>query len=305
MYPQTPLTEQRPPHTLHLDELATLEVVALLQQEDKQIAAAVENALPAIAALVDAVVEVLAAGGRLIYVGAGTSGRLGVLDASECPPTFGVDPRQVVGLIAGGDLALRHSIEGAEDNTQQAVQDLQAVALSAQDILIGIAASGSTPYTLAAMRYAHSRGAQVGCVVNTPHSAMQAIAHHPIVVLCGPEALTGSTRMKAGTAQKMVLNLISTAAMVQLGKVYENLMVDLLPSNAKLHARALHILCTIADVDPERAAAALERFSSVKRAAFALLTGTSDAEVDRLLAASNGHLKRALQAYARQTDNSP
>ncbi|MFZ4849329.1 MAG: N-acetylmuramic acid 6-phosphate etherase [Caldilinea sp.] len=305
MYPQTPLTEQRPPHTLHLDELATLEVVALLQQEDKQIAAAVENALPAIAALVDAVVEVLAAGGRLIYVGAGTSGRLGVLDASECPPTFGVDPRQVVGLIAGGDLALRHSIEGAEDNTQQAVQDLQAVALSAQDILIGIAASGSTPYTFAAMRYARSRGAQVGCVVNTPHSAMQAIAHHPIVVLCGPEALTGSTRMKAGTAQKMVLNLISTAAMVQLGKVYENLMVDLLPSNAKLRARALHILCTIADVDPERAAAALERFSSVKKAAFALLTGTSDAEVDRLLAASNGHLKRALQAYARQTDNSP
>lgn len=304
MYLQTPLTEERNPRTLRLDELATLEVVTVLQQEDKQIAAAVEKVLPAIAGLVDVVVDVLAAGGRLIYVGAGTSGRLGVLDASECPPTFGVDASQVVGLIAGGDAALRSSIEGAEDNVQEAVQDLQALNLGAQDIVVGIAASGSTPYTLAAMRYACSRGARVGCVVNTPNSAMEAVAHHPIVVLCGPEALTGSTRMKAGTAQKMVLNLISTAAMVRLGKVYENLMVDLLPSNAKLRTRAVQILCAIAGVGPDRAASALETFPSVKAAAFALLTGASGAEVDTLLAASDGHLKRALQAYARQTDQS-
>ncbi|MFN3335185.1 MAG: N-acetylmuramic acid 6-phosphate etherase [Caldilinea sp.] len=291
------ITEQRNPNTLTIDEMDALDIVTTINQEDARVAAAVELALYEIAALVDAATSALANGGRLIYVGAGTSGRLGVLDASECPPTFGADPRQIVGVIAGGERALRHSVEGAEDDAEQAVEDMKALGLCADDVVVGIAASGRTPYTLAAMQYARSIDAKVGCIVNNPHTAMEKVAHYPIVVLCGPEVITGSTRMKAGTAQKMVLNMISTATMIRLGKVYENLMIDVAPTNDKLRARAIHIIQTITDVDAEAAEQALDVYGSVKAAAFALLTGASDEAVHSALAASNGHLKRAVQAY--------
>ncbi len=294
------ITEQRNPNTLTIDEMDTLDIVTTINREDARVAAAVELALYEIAALVDAAAAALANGGRLIYVGAGTSGRLGVLDASECPPTFGADPRQIVGVIAGGERALRHSVEGAEDDTEQAVEDMKALGLCADDVVVGIAASGRTPYTLAAMHYARSIGAKVGCIVNNPHTPMEKAAHYPIVVLCGPEVITGSTRMKAGTAQKMVLNMISTATMIRLGKVYENLMIDVTPTNDKLRTRAVNIIQSITEASQTDAETALKTYGSVKAAAFALLTGASGEEVHTILAANDGHLKRAVQAYREQ-----
>ncbi|HHY55606.1 MAG TPA: N-acetylmuramic acid 6-phosphate etherase [Chloroflexi bacterium] len=292
------LTEQRNPNTLTIDEMSSLDLVTTINREDARVAAAVESALYEIAALVDATVMALTNGGRLIYVGAGTSGRLGVLDASECPPTFGIDPRLVVGVIAGGDHALRHAVEGAEDDAQQGEADMRALGLSADDVVVGIAASGRTPYTLGAMRYARSIGSKVGCIINNPGAEMAKVAHFPIVVLCGPEVVTGSTRMKAGTAQKMVLNMISTATMVRLGKVYENLMIDVAINNQKLRTRALNIICEITGANAATAESALEMHGSVKAAVFALLTGADHATTQTLLAEHDGHLKRALQAFA-------
>jgi N-acetylmuramic acid 6-phosphate etherase len=292
------ITEQRNPNTWTIDEMSTLDLVTTINREDARVAAAVEPALYEIAALVDATAAALANGGRLIYVGAGTSGRLGVLDASECPPTFSIDPRLVVGVIAGGDHALRHAVEGAEDDAQQGEADLRALGLCADDVVVGIAASGRTPYTLGAMRYARSIGSKVGCIVNNPGSEMEKVAHFPIVVLCGPEVITGSTRMKAGTAQKMVLNMISTATMIRLGKVYENLMIDVAITNQKLHARALNIIREITGADDLAAEEALAVHGSVKAAVFALLTGADYATTQVLLAEHGGHLKRALQAFA-------
>ncbi|MBE2236596.1 MAG: N-acetylmuramic acid 6-phosphate etherase [Caldilineaceae bacterium] len=291
------ITEQRNPNTLTIDELATPDLVALINAEDGRVAAAVEMALYEIAALVEATVAALAAGGRLIYVGAGTSGRLGVLDASECPPTFGTDPHQVVGVIAGGERALRHPVEGAEDDAQQGAEDMQALGVGADDVVVGIAASGRTPYTLGAIRYARNVDAKVGCIVNNPGSEMEQVAHYPIVVLCGPEIVTGSTRMKAGTAQKMVLNMITTATMIRLGKVYENLMIDVEISNRKLRTRALGIIREITGSDEEQATRALDEHGSVKAAVFALLTHADQATIRALLAAHDGHLKRAMQAF--------
>jgi len=292
------ITEQRNPSTLTIDEMTTLDLVTTINAEDARVAAAIEPVLYEIAALVDATAAALVNGGRLIYVGAGTSGRLGVLDASECPPTFGVDPRVVVGVIAGGERALRHAVEGAEDDAQQGEADMRALGLSADDVVVGIAASGRTPYTLGAMRYARGIGAKVGCIVNNPGSEMVQVAHFPIIVLCGPEVITGSTRMKAGTAQKLVLNMISTATMIRLGKVYENLMIDVEITNQKLRTRAIGIIREITGVDAMQAAQALDAYGSVKAAVFALLTG-ADAETARaLLAGNDGHLKRALHAFA-------
>ena len=295
------ITEQRNPATLTLDELATLDLVTAINVEDARVAAAVEASLYEIAACVDAAAAALAVGGRLIYTGAGTSGRLGVLDASECPPTFGVGPGQVVGVIAGGDFALRHSVEGAEDDAALGATDLQALGLGPEDVVIGIAASGRTPYTIGAMRYARSIGAKVGCIVNNPGSEMERIAHFPIVVLCGPEVVTGSTRMKAGTAQKMVLNMISTAVMVRLGKVYENLMIDVVASNEKLRGRATGIISEITGVETAVAAQALDACGSVKLAVFALLTGADAEAASKQLASNGGHLKRAIEAFRART----
>ena len=238
-------TEKINPATAHIDECTTLEMVTLINDEDKKIAQAVEKVLPEIARAVDAIAEKLSRGGRLFYIGAGTSGRLGVLDASECPPTFGVNPEMVQGLIAGGDGALRRAVEGAEDNRSLAAEDLSARNFNASDILVGITASGRTPYVLGGIDFAKNLGAitvGVSCVEN---SALAQVVDIAITPVTGAEALTGSTRMKAGTATKMVLNMLTTAAMIKLGKVRGNLMICVQATNDKLRDRLNRINDTL------------------------------------------------------------
>lgn len=288
------LTEKRNPQTLNIDELSSLEIVKKINEEDHQVPQAINKVLPVIALLVDEIVSAFKQGGRLIYIGAGTSGRLGVLDASECVPTFGTPAEQVIGIIAGGDKALRHALEGAEDNKKQAIEDLKAINLSNKDILVGIAASGRTPYTLSALAYANSLGTVTGCVVNSPQSAMEQEAQYAIVAESGPEVVTGSTRMKAGTAQKLVLNMLTTASMIQIGKVYSNLMVDVQPTNDKLVQRAKNIIAELTGVSPEEAAESLQTYKTPKAAILALLTSTEGDEVHRLLDKHDGHLKKAI-----------
>ena len=288
------LTEKRNPQTLNIDELSSLEIVKKINEEDHQVPQAINKVLPVIALLVDEIVSAFKQGGRLIYIGAGTSGRLGVLDASECVPTFGTPAEQVIGIIAGGDKALRHALEGAEDNKKQAIEDLKAINLSNKDILVGIAASGRTPYTLSALAYANSLGTVTGCVVNSPQSPMEQEAKYAIVAESGPEVVTGSTRMKAGTAQKLVLNMLTTASMIQIGKVYSNLMVDVQPTNDKLVQRAKNIIAELTGVSPEEAAESLQTYKTPKAAILALLTSTEGDEVHRLLDKHDGHLKKAI-----------
>ncbi|WP_442596212.1 N-acetylmuramic acid 6-phosphate etherase [Neobacillus sp. D3-1R] len=290
------LTETRNPHTTHIDEKTSLEIVTIINEEDQLVPQAITNELPKIAQLVDRIVEGLENNGRLIYVGAGTSGRLGVLDASECPPTYGTPFEQVIGIIAGGDTALRFPLEGAEDDAIQAEKDMEVLTLTKHDVLIGIAASGRTPYTISAMNQAKKAGATVGCIVNTLHSEMEQIADIPIVVQCGPEVITGSTRMKAGTSQKLVLNMLSTAAMIRLGKVYGNLMVDVQPSNEKLTQRAKDIIVEAANVTLKEAEKALAEYGSTKAAILSLVTGLQGEEVHQVLDQYNGHLKKAIQS---------
>ncbi|MED3878858.1 N-acetylmuramic acid 6-phosphate etherase [Priestia megaterium] len=288
------LTEKRNPQTLNIDELSSLEIVKKINEEDHQVPQAINKVLPVIALLVDEIVSAFKQGGRLIYIGAGTSGRLGVLDASECVPTFGTPAEQVIGIIAGGDKALRHALEGAEDNKKQAIEDLKAINLSNEDILVGIAASGRTPYTLSALAYANSLGTVTGCVVNSPQSPMEQEAKYAIVAESGPEVVTGSTRMKAGTAQKLVLNMLTTASMIQIGKVYSNLMVDVQLTNDKLVQRAKNIIAELTGVSPEEAAESLQTYKTPKAAILALLTSTEGDEVHRLLDKHDGHLKKAI-----------
>ncbi|MCM3792041.1 MULTISPECIES: N-acetylmuramic acid 6-phosphate etherase [Priestia] len=296
------LTEKRNPQTLNIDELSSLEIVKKINEEDHQVPQAINKVLPVIALLVDEIVSAFKQGGRLIYIGAGTSGRLGVLDASECVPTFGTPAEQVIGIIAGGDKALRHALEGAEDNKKQAIEDLKAINLSNKDILVGIAASGRTPYTLSALAYANSLGTVTGCVVNSPQSPMEQEAKYAIVAESGPEVVTGSTRMKAGTAQKLVLNMLTTASMIQIGKVYSNLMVDVQPTNDKLVQRAKNIIAELTGVSSEEAAEILQTYKTPKAAILALLTSTEGDEVHRLLDKHDGHLKKAIgEAMEQQT----
>ena len=235
-------TEQRNPRTMHIDSMSTLDMVRTVNQEDAAVTQAVETALPDIARLIDGICERLQNGGSLYYIGAGTSGRLGVLDASECPPTYGVSPLLVQGIIAGGDSALRDSSESAEDSPKNGKQDLLSHGFTSRDALVGLAASGRTPYVIGALDYARSIGALTGSVACVSHAAISSHAEIPIEAVTGPEVITGSTRMKAGTAQKLILNMISTCTMIKLGKVYQNLMVDVRPSNEKLVERSLGIL---------------------------------------------------------------
>lgn len=227
----TLITEQRNPNSMHVDSLSALEIVQLMNEEDKQVPLAIEKCLPLIAQAVERIVAAFQQGGRLVYIGAGTSGRLGVLDASECPPTFGVSPEMVKGIIAGGERALRHPIEGAEDSKAQAVVDLQTIQFSSKDVLVGIAASGRTPYVIGALEYAKSLGSVTVSIASNPNSAMANIVDIAIDTVVGPEVLTGSSRLKSGTAQKLVLNMLTTASMILMGKCYQNLMVDVQASN--------------------------------------------------------------------------
>lgn len=292
-----PATEGRNPRTLHIDEWSPLEVVEAINEEDRQVAKAVSQELPVIAQVVEKVIDAFQQGGRLIYIGAGTSGRLGVLDASECPPTFSAEPKMVVGLIAGGEKALRHALEGAEDYEENGMEDLRRIRLTAKDVVVAIAASGRTPYTVGALRYAGDVGACGVALVCSPDSEMSQVAQQTICVEVGPEVVTGSTRMKAGTAQKMVLNMISTAAMIGIGKTYGNLMVDVQPNNQKLRERAKRIVMEVAEVSEELAIQALKQQNyQTKPAILQLMTGISPQAAVECLEKNRNKLKEALRS---------
>ena len=292
----TLITEQRNPNSMHVDSLSALEIVQLMNKEDKQVPLAIEKCLPQIAQAVECIVAAFQQGGRLVYIGAGTSGRLGVLDASECPPTFGVSPEMVKGIIAGGERALRHPIEGAEDSKAQAVVDLQTIQFSSKDVLVGIAASGRTPYVIGALEYAKSLGSVMVSIASNPNSAMANIVDIAIDTVVGSEVLTGSSRLKSGTAQKLVLNMLTTASMILMGKCYQNLMVDVQASNEKLKARAIRIVMQATDCDKALAEETLKQADqNAKLAIMMILSGLDRAQAEALLEKHQGKLQLALK----------
>lgn len=289
-------TEGQNPDTLDIDLLDSLGVLQKINTEDKKVATIVEQLLPEIAVGVDHIVNAFSKGGRLIYIGAGTSGRLGVLDSVECPPTFSVSSEQVIGILAGGASAMYKAVEGAEDNRTLAITDLSAINFCQNDILVGIAASGRTPYVLSAMSYAKKQGAKV---IGISCSANDEFAKHTDVNLCavvGAEVLTGSTRMKSGTAQKLILNMLSTASMIRSGKSYKNLMIDVTASNEKLYARAVRIVMQATECDFGTAEKALAKANNqTKLASLMILTGQSVEEAKAALVSNKGFLRKAAQ----------
>ena len=288
-------TEQRNSKTTHIDTMSTLDMVKLINEEDKKVAVAVGEEAEHIAAAVDVIAGQLGQGGRLVYVGCGTSGRLGILDAVECPPTYSTDPEEVIGLIAGGNEAIFRAKEGAEDDPVQGVEDLKKINFSSQDVLVGIAASGRTPYVLGAMEYARKLGAHVIGISCSTGSQVEQAAEIAITPLPGPEVVTGSTRMKSGTAQKMVLNMLSTGAMIKLGKVYGNLMVDVKPSNEKLVERCKRIVCQATGVDYDTAARTLQACGYRAKVAIVMLkTGTDAHSAEQLLAQHDNRVAAAI-----------
>ena len=290
------VTEHRNPRTVEIDLASAREIVDAINAEDRLVAEAVASQAPVIAQAVERVEQALRAGRRLLYVGAGTSGRLGVLDASECPPTFGTDPSMVIGIIAGGDRALRTPVEGAEDDPAGGAASMDAHSVSPGDVVIGIAASGTTPFVRGALARAKEIGATTALIAcSPPPPAMRDVADLLIVPIVGPEVLTGSTRMKAGTATKLVLNTITTGAMIRIGKSYGNLMVDLQATNAKLTDRAERILVEVLDVDRDAARALLERSRrGVKRAIVMHVLDVDADEADRRLAAAGGVIRKVV-----------
>jgi N-acetylmuramic acid 6-phosphate etherase len=295
------LTEQQNPRTRGLDRKSTLEILRTLNREDSVVPGAVAKELRAIARAVDQIVHAFRQGGRLFYVGAGTSGRLGALDAAENPPTFGVSPRMIQAVVAGGTRALSRSVEGAEDSAVQGARDLSARRISRRDVVVGIAASGSTPYVLGALRLARRRGAFTIALTSNRRSPIARLARITIAPNTGPEAIAGSTRMKAGTAQKLVLNLLSTAAMVRLGHVYDNWMINVANTNRKLQRRALRILEEAAGVDLSTAEHALRQTGHDLRAALvSLKTGVSVREARRRLATAGGYVRSAIKAARKR-----
>lgn len=293
------LTEQRNPATLEIDSLPTLEMCRLINQQDREVAEAVGRVLPQIAAAIDAIADAIAAGGRLFYTGAGTSGRLGVLDASECPPTFNVSPGLIVGLIAGGDRALRQASEAVEDSPEAGARDLREHGFTSQDVLCGIAASGRTPYVLGAIEEANRLGAVTIGLACSPDSPLVRAARIAIEPLCGPEVITGSTRLRAGTATKLVLNMLTTGAMIRLGYVYSNLMVNVQPTNEKLVDRAQRILMAASGIPREEAARLLEESGrNVRTALVMAVRQVSREEAERRLAATGGRVRHALELSA-------
>ncbi|MCW8108007.1 N-acetylmuramic acid 6-phosphate etherase [Alteromonas ponticola] len=292
---QTLTSEQRNAETTALDTLDTIDILAKINHQDALVAPAIAEQLPLIAQAVDAIVEGMQKGGRLIYVGAGTSGRLGILDAAECRPTFSVDDTLVVGVIAGGSQAVQHAVEGAEDNPTQGKQDLELLAVTVNDIVVGLSASGRTPYVIGALEYANATGAQSVSVSCNPRSPMTKIARISICPQVGPEVLTGSTRMKAGTAQKLILNMLSTTSMIKLGKTYQNLMVDVVASNQKLKARAVRIVMQATECNAAEAEHALSHAKqNAKQAILMILMNIDAAEAAALLDKNKGFLRKAL-----------
>ncbi|HIF9256228.1 TPA: N-acetylmuramic acid 6-phosphate etherase [Photobacterium damselae] len=289
------VTESRNQASHAIDTLSTLDMVTVINQEDQKVALAVEKTLPEVALAVDAIADAFMVGGRLIYMGAGTSGRLGILDASECPPTYGSNPNQVVGLIAGGHKAILKAVENAEDNQELAKQELQNLGLTENDVVVGIAASGRTPYVIGGMKYAHSIGAQVVAISCNPQSEMTKIADIAITPVVGAEVVTGSSRMKAGTAQKLVLNMLTTGAMIRTGKVFGNLMVDVEATNAKLIQRQTNIVMQATDCDVAQAEEALSACDRhCKTAILMILAGLDAEQAKKQLANHNGFIRSAL-----------
>lgn len=292
-------TERRNPASAHIDSCTTLEMVTIMQQEDSKIASAIKKILPEIARAIDATSQRLENGGRLFYLGAGTSGRLGILDASECPPTYGTDPELVQGLIAGGIPAIFRAQEGAEDNPDLAVHDLKEHGFSAKDVLVGIAASGRTPYVIGGLKYARELGALTIALACSEHAEIAALADIALTPVTGPEVVTGSTRMKAGTAQKLVLNMLSTGTMIKLGKVYGNLMVDVKASNKKLEERAIRIVMEGSGCERTEAEKALKGADGhAKLAILMVVAGVSASEGKALLERTSGHLAAAIRLAA-------
>ena len=289
-------TESRNEHSMQIDTANPMDILRIMNEQDQLVALAVKEVLPDVEAAVQFVFESFQKGGRLIYLGAGTSGRLGVLDAVECPPTFSTDPEMVQGLMAGGEGAFLKAVEGAEDDPELGVSDLQSLGLTKNDTVIGIAASGRTPYVIGALRYARSIGAKTVALSCNKNAAISKEADQPIEVIVGPEVLTGSTRLKSGTAHKMILNMISTSSMILLGKAYDNLMVDVHVSNQKLKERAIGIIRKITGVSYEMASEALEKADlQVKTAIVMIKTNTTKQEAEQLLVEANGYVKTAIQ----------
>lgn len=290
-------TEQRNQNTMNIDSLSTLEIVTKINEEDKTVPLAVSKALPQISALVDKIVEAFYNEGRLIYMGAGTSGRIGILDAVECPPTYGVSHEMVQCLMAGGDNAMTKAVEGAEDSKEMAIDDLKAINVNKNDVVIGITASGRTPYAVSGVEYANSIGCVTGCITTSPNSEIAGVSKYPVEAVTGAEPVTGSTRMKSGTAQKLICNMLSTASMIKMGKVYENLMIDVQPTNKKLVSRAHNIIVQATGVSVEEAETYFNKYGSVKKALFAILSGVDDnEEVNNYLNEAKGHIRNALKS---------
>lgn len=288
-------TEQRNPQTMNLDEMSPLQIVTEMNREDAGIPAAIQPHLKEIAQVVEWAAQSLSSGGRIFYMGAGTSGRLGVLDASECPPTFGVSADTVVGLIAGGPSAIMKAVEGAEDDRELGAQDLKDHHLTSKDLVIGLAASGRTPYVIGGIEYAKSIGCKTAGITCNEGSVIGKASNCAIDVVVGPEVLTGSTRLKSGTAEKMILNMISTAAMVQIGKSYGNLMVDVVLSNEKLQVRAENIVMQATGVDRETAKRTIaEAGGRCKTAITMILANCGKEEAQQRLAQANGHVRKAI-----------
>lgn len=299
-------TETRNPETRNLDRMTPREIVAVMNREDNNVVKAISEQLDPIAAAAEAAASAFRRGGRLIYLGAGTSGRLGVLDAVECVPTFGVPDGMVIGLIAGGEKAFVKAVEGSEDSPELAGQDLKRIQLSGRDVVVGIAASGRTPYVIGGMEYAREMGCTTVGIACNRNALISQKADIAIEVVAGPEVLTGSTRLKAGTCQKMILNMISTASMVGIGKAYENLMVDVLQTNEKLHVRAQNIVMQATGAERGQAADMLDRCGgSAKLAITALLLNLSPAAAKEKLANANGKVYQAIQQAKGETGNGP
>lgn len=289
-------TEQRNPNTMNIDTLPTLDMIKLINQEDHRVAEAVALVTDKIAEAVDVIADRLSKGGRLIYCGAGTSGRLGILDAVECPPTYSTEPEMVQALMAGGVGAIFKAVEGAEDSKELGIADMKGINFGAGDVLVGIAASGRTPYVLGCMEYAKELGAPTVSVTCCPGSVLDTFADIGIAPCPGPEVITGSTRMKSGTAQKMVLNMLSTGSMIKLGKVYGNLMVDVKPSNEKLVRRCVTIVCNATGCDDAAAAAALEKCGyRPKTAIIMILCGVEAEEAVAMLEKADGRVAKVLE----------
>ncbi|HNZ78291.1 MAG TPA: N-acetylmuramic acid 6-phosphate etherase [Bacilli bacterium] len=296
-------TEQRNLETTNIDLLSTIEILKKMNQEDYKIAHAVELALPQIAKLVDKVVKAFYQDGRLIYMGAGTSGRIGILDAVECPPTFGVSFEMVQCLMAGGEKAFIKAVEGAEDSKELAISDLQRIKISKKDVVVGIAASGRTPYVIGGIEYAKKQGCITSCIVTAANSQLAALVDLPIEAITGEEVIAGSTRLKSGTAQKMICNMISTASMIKMGKVYENYMIDVQATNQKLIARAEGMVSQITGISLEEARKKMAVYKTAKKTIFAILSGIEDLEtVNEYLDKTKGHIRNALRMVKKDVE---